>query len=110
MDELIAAGKATKDDLILMAEYAANQGMRTGDIKANLINMLKEPHNELHTALRAQGAELSKSDWTKILKETDNVDDLLVQWRELLKGDAKYNVETAKTWQPLYDLISEIQK
>lgn len=110
MDELIASGKATKDDLILMAEYAANQGMRTGDIKANLINMLKDPHNDLHTALRAQGAELSKSDWTRILKNSDNVDDLLVQWRELLAGDVKYNIDTAKTWQPLYDLISDIQK
>lgn len=109
MDELIEAGKATKDDLILMAEYATTQGMRTGDVKANLINMLKDPHNELHTALRAQGAELSKSDWVQFLKDTDNVDDLLVQWRELLAGDAKYNVETAKIWESLYDEIAKIQ-
>jgi len=110
MDELISKGKATKDDLILMAEFTANQGRRTGDVKANLINMAKDPHNELHTILRAQGAELKKSDYVRMLKDVDNVDDLLVQWRELLAGDAAYNIETAKIWEPLDDLLKEIQK
>jgi hypothetical protein len=110
MDELISKGKATKDDLILMAEFTANQGRRTGDVKANLINMAKDPHNELHTILRAQGAELKKSDYVRMLENVDNVDDLLVKWRELLSGDAAYNIETAKIWEPLDDLLKEIQK
>jgi len=110
MDELISKGKATKDDLILMAEFTANQGRRTGDVKANLINMAKDPHNELHTILRAQGAELKKSDYVRMLENVDNVDDLLVKWRELLAGDAAYNIETAKIWEPLDDLLKEIQK
>jgi len=110
MDELISKNIATKDDLILMAEYAANQGRRTGDVKANLINMAKDPHNELHNILRAQGAELKKSDYVRMLENVDNVDDLLVKWRELLAGDAAYNIETAKIWEPLDDLLKEIQK
>lgn len=110
MDELISKGKATKDDLILMAEFTVNQGRRTGDVKANLINMAKDPHNELHTILREQGAELKKSDYVQALKNVDNVDDLLVQWRELLAGDAAYNIETAKIWEPLDNLLKEIQK
>ena len=110
MDELISKNKATKDDLILMAEFTANQGRRTGDVKANLINMAKDPHNELHTILRAQGAELKKSDYVRMLENVDNVDDLLVKWRELLSGDAAYNIETAKIWEPLDDLLKEIQK
>ena len=109
MDELISKGKATKDDLILMAEFTVNQGRRTGDVKANLINMAKDPHNELHTILRKQGAELKKSDYVQMLKDVDNVDDLLVQWRELLAGDAAYNIDTAKIWEPLDDLLKEIQ-
>ena len=110
MDELISKNIATKDDLILMAEYAANQGRRTGDVKANLINMAKDPHNELHNILRAQGSELKKSDYVRMLENVDNVDDLLVKWRELLAGDAAYNIETAKIWEPLDDLLKEIQK
>jgi len=110
MDELISKNKATKDDLILMAEFTANQGRRTGDVKANLINMAKDPHNELHNILRAQGSELKKSDYVRMLENVDNVDDLLVKWRELLSGDAAYNIETAKIWEPLDDLLKEIQK
>lgn len=109
MDELIETGKATKDDLILMSEYAVIQGKKTGDVRSNLINMQKDPHSELHTILRAQGAELGKSDFTKMLKKVDNVDDLLVRWRDLLAGDAAYNIETAKIWEPLDELLKELR-
>lgn len=68
MDDLISKGKADKDDLIVMAEYAVKQGKRTGDVRSNLINMQKDPHNELHTMLRASGAELGKTDYVRSLK------------------------------------------
>ena len=109
MDDLIAKGKATKDDLIAMAEFAANQGRRTGDVRANLLNMLKDPHNELHTILRDQGAEIPKSAIQNSLKDVKNVDELMARWKEILAGDVAYNMDTAKIWEPLDNLLKEIQ-
>lgn len=109
MDELIAKGKATKDDLIAMAEFAANQGRRTGDVRANLLNMLKDPHNELHTILRDQGAEIPKSAIQNSLKDVKTVDELMARWKEILAGDVAYNMDTAKIWEPLDNLLKEIQ-
>jgi hypothetical protein len=109
MDDLISKGKATKDDLIAMAEFAANQGRRTGDVRANLLNMLKDPHNELHTILRDQGAEIPKSAIQNSLKDVKSVDELMGKWKEILAGDVAYNMDTAKIWEPLDNLLKEIQ-
>jgi hypothetical protein len=109
MDDLISKGLAEKDDLIAMAEYAANQGRRTGDVRSNLLNMAKGPHNELHTILRKQGAEIPKSAIENDLKKINNVDELMRQWKEVLAGDAVYNMETAAVWEPLDNLLKEIQ-
>tara|TARA_B100001741_G_scaffold308559_1_gene304965 strand:- start:84 stop:1469 length:1386 start_codon:yes stop_codon:yes gene_type:complete len=109
MDDLISKGKADKDDLIVMAEYAVKQGKRTGDVKSNLINMQKDPHNELHTMLRASGAELGKTDYVRSLKDVKDVNELIRRWRDMLDSDVAYNVDTAKVWEPLNDLIKEVR-
>ena len=112
MDELISKGVATKDDLILMAEFASVKGRRAGDIKANLLNMKQTPHNRMHTELRSMGAELSKSDYQRLLKDVDNVDDLLDRWADLfepgIEGDAVYNAAVAELWEPMDDLIGSV--
>jgi hypothetical protein len=111
MDDLIEKGVATKDDLILMAEFAAAKGRRAGDIKANLLNMQQTPHNRMHTELRAMGAELGKTDYQRLLKDVDNVDDLLDKWADLfepgIEGDAVYNAAVAELWEPLDKLLME---
>ena len=109
MDDLISKGKADKDDLIVMAEYAVKQGKRTGDVRSNLINMQKDPHNELHTMLRASGAELGKTDYVRSLKDVKNVNELMRRWRNMLDTDVAYNVDTAKVWEHLDDLIKEVR-
>tara|TARA_X000000368_G_scaffold377447_2_gene331117 strand:- start:887 stop:2203 length:1317 start_codon:yes stop_codon:yes gene_type:complete len=112
MDDLIEKGVATKDDLILMAEFAAAKGRRAGDIKANLLNMQQTPHNRMHTELRAMGAELGKTDYQRLLKDVDNVDDLLDRWADIfepgIEGDAVYNAAVAELWEPLDKLLMEI--
>lgn len=114
MDELIEKGLATKDDLILMAEFAAAKGRRAGDIKANLLNMQQTPHNRMHTELRAMGAELSKTDYQRLLKDVDNVDDLLDKWADLfepgIEGDAVYNAAVAELWEPLDELLKKTSR
>ncbi len=110
MDELIASGVAEADDLLLMAEYAAKSGVKAGDVKSNLVNLMKNPHNELHQILRAQGDEIGKQQWQKILSEVDTVNDVLVLWKDVIGKNVKPNAETARIWQPLNDLVEEIQK
>ena len=110
MDELIASGVAEADDLLLMAEYAAKSGVKAGDVKSNLVNLMKEPHNELHTLLRAQGDEIGKQKWQEILSNTESVDDVLALWKDVIGRNVIPNAETARIWQPLDDLVKEILK
>lgn len=111
MDELIAAGKAQLDDLVVMAEVARAKGMPTGDVKANIEDLVPTPHGELHTALRADGAEIPKSKLTLDLSKVDNVDQLMELWvREFdPDGNFTYNVETAKVWTGLDKLLKELR-
>ena len=109
MDELIASGVAEADDLLIMAEYAAKSGVKAGDVKSNLVNLMKEPHNELHTLLRAQGDEIGKQKWQEILSNAESVDDVLALWKDVIGRNVIPNAETAKIWQPLDDLVKEIQ-
>ena len=108
-DDLIAKGKASNEDLVEMAQYAKDQQVNIGDTRANMLNMEKAPHNELHTSMRKQGAEISKSELTKRLKKVKTKEDLMDLWKELVQGDGRYLTETAKIWEDLGDLIKEIQ-
>lgn len=109
MDELISKGIGDADDLVLMAQYAKKRGMEAGDYKANMLNMRTKPHNEMHTVLRELGEEPSKSFLQNQLKDVKSVDDLLVKWKEFLDDTASYNIQTAKTWEPLDNLLKELQ-
>jgi len=108
MDELIASGVAEADDLLLMAEYAAKSGVKAGDVKSNLVNLMKDPHNELHTLLRAQGDEIGKQKWQQILSNAESVDDVLALWKDVIGRNVIPNAETARIWQPLDDLVKQI--
>jgi hypothetical protein len=108
-DDLVSKGVATNEDLVSMAQYARDQGVNIGDTKANMKNMAKAPHNELHKSMRSQGAEVSKSALTKRLRQVKSSEDLMALWKELVDGDGQYLTETAEIWEELGDLISEIQ-
>jgi hypothetical protein len=108
-DDLVSKGVATNEDLVSMAQYARDQGVNIGDTKANMKNMAKAPHNELHKSMRDQGAEVSKSALTKRLRQVKSSEDLMALWKELVDGDGQYLTETAEIWEELGDLISEIQ-
>ena len=111
MDELIAAGKAQLDDLVVMAEVARAKGMPTGDVKVNIEDLVPAPHAELHNVLRDQGAEIAKSRLTLDLSEVNDVDKLMELWvREFdPDGNFTYNVETAKVWTGLDKLLKELR-
>ena len=109
MDELISKGIAEADDLVLMAQYAKKRGMEAGDYKANMLNMRTKPHNEMHTILRDLGEEQSKSFLQNQLKDVKSVDELLVKWKEYLDDSASYQIETAKSWEPLDNLLKELR-
>ena len=111
MDELIAAGKAQLDDLVVMAEVARAKGMPTGDVKVNIEDLVPTPHAELHNVLRDQGAEIAKSRLTLDLSEVNDVDKLMELWvREFdPDGNFTYNVETAKVWTGLDKLLKELR-
>ena len=110
MDQLIAAGKAKPDDLIVMAQVALKKGMPTGDVKANLKDLIPAPHAELHTILRRQGDEIAKSKLIKDLSKINNVDDLMRLWVKEFSPEGKftYNYETAKIFQELDSLLEEM--
>lgn len=110
MDQLIAAGKAKPDDLIVMALIARNKGMPTGDVKVNLKDLIPTPHAELHTILRRQGDEVAKTKLIKDLSKVDSVDDLMRMWVEEFSPDGRftYNYETAKIFQELDSLLEEM--
>lgn len=109
-DQLIAKGKATPEDLVAMAEYLKKEtGTAGGDRASNMLNMRKDPHNEFHTAMEGQGVEESKRVWQKRLSKVDSIDELFVYWEEWIQSDAKYTKGTAEIWEPLDDLIKEIQ-
>ena len=107
-DDLISKGKATHEDLVSMAQYARDNGVNIGDTKANMKNMEKLPHNELHKSMREQGAEISKTFLAKDIKDIKSVEDLMALWKELVDGDGRYMVETAEIWEELGDLLKDI--
>ena len=109
MDELIDAGLAEPDDLFVMAEYARKKGVEAGDVRSNLANQVKQPHTELHRYMRSTGEELSKTKWKQVVKEAKDVDELMVLWRDIIDNNVIPNYKLAEVWQPLADLVDEIQ-
>ena len=109
MDELIDAGLAEPDDLFVMAEYARKKGVEAGDVRSNLANQVKKPHTELHRYMRNTGEELSKTKWKQVVKEAKDVDELMVLWRDIIDNNVIPNYKLAEVWQPLDDLVREIQ-
>ena len=109
MDELIDAGLAEPDDLFVMAEYARKKGVEAGDVRSNLANQVKKPHTELHKYMRNTGEEMSKTKWKQVVKEAKDVDELMVLWRDIIDNNVIPNYKLAEVWQPLDDLVAEIQ-
>lgn len=109
MDELIDAGLAEPDDLFVMAEYARKKGVEAGDVRSNLANQVKKPHTELHRYMRSTGEEMSKTKWKQVVKEAKDVDELMVLWRDIIDNNVIPNYKLAEVWQPLADLVDEIQ-
>ena len=109
MDELIDAGLAEPDDLFVMAEYARKKGVEAGDVRSNLANQVKQPHTELHRYMRSTGEEMSKTKWKQVVKEAKDVDELMVLWRDIIDNNVIPNYKLAEVWQPLADLVDEIQ-
>lgn len=109
MDELIDAGLAEPDDLFVMAEYARKKGVEAGDVRSNLANQVKKPHTELHRYMRSTGEEMSKTKWKQVVKEAKTADELLVLWRDIIDNNVIPNYKLAEVWQPLADLVDEIQ-
>ena len=109
MDELIDAGLAEPDDLFVMAEYARKKGVEAGDVRSNLANQVKKPHTELHRYMRNTGEEMSKTKWKQVVKEAKDVDELMVLWRDIIDNNVIPNYKLAEVWQPLDDLVREIQ-
>lgn len=110
MDQFIAKGVADPDDLLVMARHAERKGALAGDYKSNMINLVKKPHDELHNYLKNSGDELSKKQWIDVARKAKTPDDLLIIFDDLLDRNVIPNLETAKIWQPLSDLIEDIQK
>jgi len=110
MDQLIAAGKAQPDDLIVMAQIALKKGMPTGDVKVNLKDLIPTPHAELHTILRRQGDEVAKTKLIKDLSKVNSVDDLMRKWVKEFSPEGRftYNYETASIFQELDSLLEEL--
>lgn len=109
-DQLIAKGKATQEDMLAMVEYLKKEtGTAGGDRASNMANMRKDPHNEFHTVMEGEGVEESKKVWQKRLSKVDSIDELFVFWEEWVQKDAKYTKGTAEIWEPLDELIKEIQ-
>jgi hypothetical protein len=110
MDQFIAEGLAEPDDLLVMARHAARKGALAGDYKPNMINLVKKPHDELHNYLKTSGDELSKEQWKQVAKKAKTPDELLIIFDDLLDRNIVPNVQTAKIWQPMFDLVEDIQK
>ena len=102
--------KEIRRDLIVMAEIALKKGMPTGDVKANLKDLIPTPHAELHTILRRQGDEVAKTKLIKDLSKVNSVNDLMRMWIEEFSPDGRftYNYETAKIFQELDSLLEEM--
>ena len=113
----IDEGVATVEDLKRFAMRPTELGLPDiGDLETNLSPMSRIPHNRFHTEMRYQGSyqfpkqklEISKQNLASELGKIKNFKDLERLWDEMLKGDVKYLVETARDWEKMDETIRSV--
>jgi len=113
----IDEGVATVEDLKRFAKRPTELGLPDiGDLETNLSPMSRIPHNRFHTEMRYQGSyqfpkqklEISKQNLASELAKIKNFKDLERLWDEMLKGDVKYLVETARDWEKMDEAIRSV--
>lgn len=113
----IDEGVATVEDLKRFAMRPTELGLPDiGDLETNLSPMSRIPHNRFHTEMRYQGSyqfpkqklEISKQNLASELGKIKNFKDLERLWDEMLKGDVKYLVETARDWEKMDEAIRSV--
>jgi hypothetical protein len=115
--DFIEKGDATVEDLKRFATRPTELGLPDiGDLETNLSPMSRVPHNRFHTEMRYQGSyqfpgqklEISKQNLASELAKIKNFKDLERLWDEMLKGDVKYLVETAGTWEKMDEALKSV--
>lgn len=115
--DFIEEGAATVEDLKRFASRPTELGLPDiGDLETNLSPMSRVPHNRFHTEMRYQGSyqfpkqklEISKQNLASELTKIKNFKDLERLWDEMLKGDVKYLVETARDWEKMDEAIKSV--
>lgn len=112
MDELIKAGKAELDDLVLMNRVAIAKGRKPGDYKSGMYILGETPHNEYHTLMKEAGDEFKRNQaetWAGVVNEAKDVDDLLVLWRDTLDNLVVPTAEDIQSYNKLDKLLQEIR-
>lgn len=112
MDELIKAGKAELDDLVLMNRVAIAKGRKPGDYKSGMYVLGETPHNEYHTLMKEAGDEFKRNQaeaWAGVVNEAKDVDDLLVLWRDVLDNLVVPTAEDIQSYNKLDKLLQEIR-
>ena len=109
-DELVAAGKASRQDVLAMAEYLKQEtGTAGGDRMSDILFMRKNPHNEMHTYMEVgAGIEESKKEWQKKLAGVDDINELFEQWEQWIDDEGIYYKGTAEVWEPLDELLESV--
>lgn len=109
-DELIAAGRGSRQDVLAMAEYLKEMtGTAGGDRKSDILFMRKSPHNEMHTYMEVgEGMEESKKIWRDKLTDVESMDELFQIWEDWVENQGIYYKQTAEVWEPLEDLLEQI--
>ena len=112
MDEFIAKGLADPDDLVLMYEYMRAKGVTPGDVKSNMVNILKPAHTGknrgLHRYLNESGAEFKQAKWDDILKVAEDPEDLMTILVDQVENNFVPNKEVGKIWQDLDDVLESL--
>lgn len=115
--DFIEEGVATVEDLKRFASRPTELGLPDiGDLETNLNPMSRVPHSRFHTEMRYQTSEqfpkeqleISKQKLASQLQKVKSFKDLERLWEQMLKGDIKYLVETAKIWEPADELIKSV--
>jgi hypothetical protein len=112
MDELIKAGKAELDDLVLMNRVAIAKGRKPGDYKSGMYILGETPHNEYHTLMKEAGDEFKRNQaeaWAGVVNEAKTVDDLLVLWRDTLDNLVVPTAEDIQSYNKLDKLLQDIR-
>lgn len=112
MDELIKAGKAELDDLVLMNRVAIAKGRKPGDYKSGMYILGETPHNEYHTLMKEAGDEFKRNQaeaWAGVVNEAKTVDDLLILWRDTLDNLVVPTAEDIQSYNKLDKLLQEIR-